>query len=176
MPQVVHDIEQVDEVTLLIGLHFSSRLSFKSHIDNVASTVGQRFYLLKQLHSQGLELKAQSVVCNALVVSKIVYACQSYYGYITESELGKLQSLLNRAHRLRLTEQKLNIKDHFEVADKRLFKRIVDNDQHCLNRFLRHKPLDYRRLRKRGHSFSLPVIKTEQHRMSFISRCLLKFM
>ncbi len=168
------DIEQVDDVKLL-GVHFNSRLSFKSHIDYVASVVAQRFYLLNQLRNQGLDLQAQRVVFNALVMSKIMYACQSYYGFMTESELSKLQSLLNRAYRLRLTEKKLSIKDDFDEADRRLFKQIVANDQHCLTRFLQHKPRDCMQLRKRGHTFVLPVLKTEQHRVSFIPRSLLKF-
>ena len=173
-PQVVYDIEQVEDVKLL-GVHFNSRLSFKLHIDYVASVVAQRFYLLNQLRSQGLDLQSQRIVFNALVMSKIMYACQSYHGHMTENELSKLQSLLNRAYRLRLTEQKLSIKDDFDEADRRLFMRIVNNDQHCLNRFLQHKPRVCRQLRKRGHTFALPVLKTEQHRVSFIPRCLLKF-
>ena len=88
-PQVVYDIEQVEDVKLL-GVHFNSRLSFKLHIDYVASVVAQRFYLLNQLRSQGLDLQSQRIVFNALVMSKIMYACQSYYGHMTESEISKL--------------------------------------------------------------------------------------
>ena len=70
-PQVVYDIEQVEDVKLL-GVHFNSRLSFKLHIDYVASVVAQRFYLLNQLRSQGLDLQSQRIVFNALVMSKIM--------------------------------------------------------------------------------------------------------
>ena len=134
----MYDIEQVEDVKLL-GVHFNSRLSFKLHIDYVASVVAQRFYLLNQLRSQGLDLQSQRIVFNALVMSKIMYACQSYYGHMTECELSKLQSLLNRAYRLRLTEQKLSIKDVFDEADRRLFMRVVNNDQHC---YLSHSLLE----------------------------------
>ena len=48
-------------------MHFSSRLSFRVHVNNVISVVNQRFYAMKLLRAQGLNDFGQTVVFNALI-------------------------------------------------------------------------------------------------------------
>ena len=67
IPPPVNGIEQVESVKLL-GVTFNSRFSFTSHIDFIAATCSQRFYLLKQMRSQGLDKIGEQIIFNALVV------------------------------------------------------------------------------------------------------------
>jgi hypothetical protein len=50
------------------------------HIDYIYSAANQRFHPIKQLQHQGLSKAGSEYVLNALVLSKLLYACQSFYG------------------------------------------------------------------------------------------------
>ena len=149
--------------------------SFAGHIDYICSAANQRFYLIKQLQHQGLSKAGSDIVFNALVLSKVLYACQSFYGYLRESDIARLQALLNKAYRYRLTNNKYLIQELYERADYRLFRQICNNSNHCLHRLLSSKPEVDMPLRDRGHCYSLPLAKTEQHKNSFIVRCLYEY-
>lgn len=80
VPDPICNIRQVDSVKLL-GVIFNNHLSFTGHIDYICSAANQRFHPIKQLQHQGLSKAGSEIVFNALVLSKVLYACQSFYGH-----------------------------------------------------------------------------------------------
>lgn len=174
IPDALPSIEQVDDIKLL-GIHFNSKLNFASHIVHVASAVSQRFYLLGQLKLQGLNKKCLEVVFNAIVLGKMTYASQSFYGFLNENELNKLQKLLRKAHRLGFITNELNIREIYEDANFKLFRQITKNPDHALFPFIPGKARSNSDLRPRGHTYELPVTKTDRYKSTFLVRSLYQY-
>ena len=70
LPKPIDGIEQVQSAKLL-GVIFQSTFSFVDHILKICS---QRIFLLKQLRDQGLPLRNLHTVCQAIVLSRLLYA------------------------------------------------------------------------------------------------------
>ena len=174
MPHPAFNIEQVGEVSLL-GVHFNHNLNFDCHINHVLQTVSQRLYLMQQLRFQGMSPKCLKIVFDSLVVSKVTYACSSYSGYLTENSVSKLQSICNKAYRYNMIDAKIDIRELFRSADYNLFKKMINNREHCLHAFLPDIVNRHMYLRKRGHNYELPLAKNEQHKSSYLVRCFYDF-
>jgi hypothetical protein len=174
-PPSLNCIEQVDCVKLL-GVLFTDKLSFTPHIDAVLSTISQRFYLLSHLRRQGLNMHGLSIVFTALILSKILYACQSFSGHLNESDINRLQSCLNKAHRWGYTNTPIIITELFEQRNFKLFQQILKDSQHCLHQLIpAERAMHGRSLRLRGHPYQLPLIKFEMLKSAYINKCLFDF-
>ena len=115
------------------------------------------------------------IICNALILSKIVYACSAYSGYLRECDLHKLQSICNKAHRFGFATRKIDINEHLEIVDYKLFQKIKNNQEHCLHPLLPKRMRNYMQLRDQGHPDDLLLATTEQHKSSYLVRCLYQF-
>ena len=93
----------MNEVKLL-RVWFNNHLSFSVHVDHVLSTVSQRMYLLNRLRRPGLDPCGLNIVFNALIISKLSYACQDYSGFLSSTDIGRLQASLNKAHKFKLSK------------------------------------------------------------------------
>jgi hypothetical protein len=94
-------MEQVNKVKLL-GVWFNSHMAFSVRVDHVLSTISQPMYLLNRLRRQGLDSFGLHVVFNALVISKLTYACQAFSGFLS-SDVCRLQASLNKATKIKLS-------------------------------------------------------------------------
>jgi hypothetical protein len=54
---------------------------------NIYMPINICFYLLNGLRSQGPNSFGLNVVFNALVISKLTYACQAFSGFLSSSDL-----------------------------------------------------------------------------------------
>jgi Reverse transcriptase (RNA-dependent DNA polymerase) len=80
VPDPTCNIRQVDSVKLL-GVIFNNHISFTGHIDYICSAANQRCHPIKQLQHQGLSKAGSEIVFIALVLSKVLYTCQSFYDH-----------------------------------------------------------------------------------------------
>jgi len=80
IPSPIANIEQVDCVKLL-GVYFSDNLPFCSHANHLPTALNHRFYLLSQLHCQGLVMHGLQTEFKSIILSKIIYACQSFLAF-----------------------------------------------------------------------------------------------
>jgi hypothetical protein len=148
--------EQVNVVKLL-GDCFNCRLSFNGHVDNVLSIVNQRFYLIiNQLRKRGLDSNGLNIVFNSLVLTRLTYACQAFSGCLSEFDLNRLQSCLNKACRWKLCSARHDIRDTFKRADNRLFTQIISDCDHCLHCLPDARNSHGRYMRTRGQQYTLP--------------------
>jgi hypothetical protein len=99
-----------------------THLSFRVHFNNVISAVNQRFYLMKLLCALGLNDFDLSVVFNALMSPKILFASQAFTGQLHVDELDSLQRCLIQAFEWGFTPIKHDIMELFELTDYKLFK------------------------------------------------------
>ena len=86
------------------------------------------FYLLKQLKI--LNQAAMYIVFPSLVLNKIIYAVQSYSGYLLEQQIDRLQAMLNKAKKLSLVSVLYNLCKILENQDyrKKRNKTILSGD------------------------------------------------
>ena len=120
MPTAIDGIDQSDCVKLL-GITFNDKLSFLPHVNSILSAVSQRFYLLGQLRRQGLDMRGLDIVFKAIILYKILYACQSFYGFLSQTDIDKFQACLNKAYRFGFTYTPINIHEILEKRDEKLF-------------------------------------------------------
>ena len=175
LPAPIPEIEQVKTLKFL-GVLLTSNLSMDNHVKLIMSTISQRFYLLSQLKKQGLPMPALNIVFHALIISRLEYALPCFYGFLSESNISQINAALRKARRWGLTDLDLTISDIAELADQRLFNKMLA-DTHCLNHLLPSvSPASSRyNLRPRGHDFILPSVKTARHMNSFVMRTLFKY-
>ena len=68
---------------MLLGTVISSSLSvIRDHVDYILTVSSQRLYLLNKLKHAGLNLKALTVMFQAIVVSRVSYALPAWYGHL----------------------------------------------------------------------------------------------
>ena len=88
---------------------------------------------------------------------------------------GSISKFFKRAFRFGYTNNLYVMAEVIRNRDSNLWNTIIDTvtPSHPLYQLL--PPKKQRFLRKRGHDFILPVVKTERFKRSFINRCLFNF-
>ena len=82
MPPPLDDTEQLDCCKLL-GVIFQSNFKMDSHIQFVLSQCAQKMYVLKLLRHRGLPDAQLSVIANAVIVSRLLYALSAWGGFLS---------------------------------------------------------------------------------------------
>ena len=139
-------------------------------------SVSQRFFLFKQLKIRHLNQAALDIVFHSLVLNKITYASQSFSGYLLKQHIDRLQAILNKAKKWGLVFVFHNVRDILENQDYRLFRQILSNPQHSLNRPTIIPPVRSSSTfgtRDRGHPYEMPGCKYNLHMQFFVNRCSL---
>ena len=167
------DIVMVNEVKLL-GIIFTSKLTFHKYVNDVLSVCNQRFYLLKLLRNQGMPLDALDTVYHALVVNRIGYCLSAWGGFLITYGENRINVLFKRAKRYGFTDTIYNVVGLRENADQTLFK-CIQVANHCLNSILPPVRSSLFESRSRGHDFCLPTCITDAYRKSYLPRCLFSF-
>ena len=164
-------IERVDSAKLL-GVFVDRALSFHEHVEHIAKSCNQRFYLLQQMRKQGLNADCLKILFHSIVLSKMLYALSAWGGYISGENESRLNKVLRKAKRYGYTDSVLTFSKLLEQSDEQLFSRVVCSN-HCLFHLLeKDKSLFHMSLRPRGHSFDLPRYRYNLTRKSFIYRNL----
>lgn len=166
-------IEQLSSVKLL-GIILQANLSFSSHVNYILSIINQRYFLLNQLRHQGLHISKLDVIFQAIVVSRVMYALPSFAGFLTAHDIARVNAALKKARRWQISEKIHTVEELIARADKKLFKR-AQFFGHCIHQLLPPLREDKYQLRKRGHPFLLPLVKTNLFKNSFINRCIYNY-
>ena len=89
MPPPLDDTEQLDCCKLL-GVIFQSNFKMDSHIQFVLSQCAQKMYVLKLLRHRGLPDAQLSVIANAVIVSRLLYALSAWGGFLSVELVNKI--------------------------------------------------------------------------------------
>jgi hypothetical protein len=171
LPTLPH-IERITEAKLL-GVVFSSTLHFDAHVNFVLKVCNQRSYLLRKFRDQGLSSAQLNIVFDAIILSRIMYASQSWSGFVSSELAGRIDSFFRRMFRYGLCQNLYSFCELADFRDLTLFNEIrhSNNCIHCLLPSEKSLAIP---LRPRGHNFLLPMSKTNLHKHSFVTRCLYK--
>jgi hypothetical protein len=92
------------------------------HVNSIVSAVNQIFYLLKLSRAEILISLELSVVFNALVLVKSVYASPAFSDHLKLNESNRIQSYLDKAFEWGFTIFEYNINEMFDLADNNFLK------------------------------------------------------
>ena len=156
----------------ILGVIFDEHLSFQSHISEVIKNCSQTLFALRTMRQHGLDNKSLMQVFSAKILTKITYACPSWWGFISTSSRQQLESFLNKAIKFGYyPPNHSNFAQIVETQECNLFHSIASNSNHCLYHLLPPKKQTNYDLRRRGHDFILPL----KDDCNFIERCLFKY-
>jgi hypothetical protein len=167
------DVELVDQAKLL-GILITNNLHFDSHINFILKTCNQRSYLVRKFRDQGLSTEQLTMVFEALVLSRLMYASQSWAGFLTQELVGRIDAFLRRMYRYGLCQKYCCFTELSDLRDLALFNSVTKSNN-CINCLLPPIKTNAASLRPRGHNFSLPKCDYNLYKSSFLIRCLYKF-
>jgi len=95
-PNILSNVERVLVVRLL-GIYLMDTLSMSEHVQQSIKVCNQRLYLLCQLKNMGMSCDCLTVVFDAIVLSKLLYASPAWFGFISVEHLNLIQKLLDKS-------------------------------------------------------------------------------
>jgi hypothetical protein len=145
---------------------FSSSLHFDVHVNFVLKVYNQLSYLLWNLRNQGLSIAQLNIVFDAVSLSRIMYASQSWSGFVSCELADRIDASFRRMFRYGLCQNFYNFRELTNVRDLTLFNEIrhYNNCIHCL--LPSEKSLTVP-LRPRGLNFLLPMCKKNIYKHPF---------
>ena len=168
MPPTNPGITRVTSLRIL-GVVVDDKLNFSEHVDSTVSKCSQALFALRMMRQHGMPSQSLLTIFRSTLVSKLQYACQSWWGFLTKGSLNKMDGFLRRSKKLGYCKVELPDVTHlFEAADTSLFKRVACNPEHVLYPLLPPQRQSIYNLRKRAHNFSL----THKDDRNFINRML----
>ena len=98
MPTPLNAIDQVQSAKLL-GVILNSDLKFIHHVKYLLGQCSQKLYLLKLIRNQGLDRDSMTMICNAIIISRIQYVQSSWGGFLTADLACQINALFKRLFR-----------------------------------------------------------------------------
>ena len=173
-PPPLSDISRTSNIKIL-GVTISNNLSVSEHITNTISKCSQTLYALTILRAHGLSDTALQSVYRSVVVARLSYACNAWWGFATSTDRQRLAGFVRRAVRRGFClPDLLNIEDQVSDMDDKLFHCILRDKHHVLHQLLPPERTDCGYcLRPRRHDLTL-TNKTRLEEQNFIFRLVYK--
>ena len=174
-PSPISDVQRVTELKCL-GIILSTNFSFSSHISNVISSCSSNLFALRTLRSRGMSNQLLNRVFQATTLSKLLYASQFWYGFLTMCDRERLENFLKRSQKAGFYINDLTFNEMCLKADVNLFYSLQTNHNHLLRSLLpsmNHHNYETRR----NFSNRTYIIQTKRSALNdknFITRMILK--
>ena len=128
-----------------------------NNVDDILNSCASNLFAMRMLRAKGLSNELLYIIFKATILSKLTYASQFWWGFLTASEIERLEAFLRRASRCSFYDGSSTFSDLAKGADCKLFNSIVNNNEHVLFPLLPPvKNNSSYRLRPRPHNFTLP--------------------
>jgi len=151
-----------------------SNFCCEEHIKYILSVCSQRVYLMKLLRVKGLPPPQLQHICQALIISRILYAVSAWGGFLSDELKNRINGFFLRLYRYGYTPALVDMEQLLRDADKTLFCKAL-KDVHCLHHLLPQLKTPHIQLRPANHNYHLPICKYELYKRSFIVRSLFSF-
>ena len=163
---------RVTEIKIL-GVTVTNHMSVGGHVTNILQSCARSMYALRVLRSHGLSNTDLQTVFRAVVVSKLTYASPAWIGFTTATERQRINNFLDRCIRAGYSRE-YKFSELCELADSRLFSKIIYNQEHLLYAFLPPESTARQThdLRPRRHCYSLPIKGLKLNCSNFVTRLL----
>ncbi|MFZ2538045.1 MAG: reverse transcriptase domain-containing protein [Oscillospiraceae bacterium] len=171
-PPILAGIERVETMNIL-GVQFQSNLTFRDHVDHLLAQCAQNMYALRTLKSQGLHSFKLWEVAQSVLLGKLTYASQVWWGMLDAESKARLDGALKKVVKQGLLPSPY--KSFSEICiglDKTLLQSILSNPNHVLHRLLPPVKTSVYNMRARPHNREVPSTKDALHSKTFLVRML----
>ena len=128
-------------------------------------------YAPRLLRSQGLHGRYLWDVTGAVLVSRMTYASQAWWGLINEGEKSQLGAIIAKAVKQGfLAPDQPTFQEICDSADASLFQSILQNPNHVLHQLLPPVKIQNYSLREWAHNREIPFTKSVTFRKTFIMK------
>ena len=176
--------DQIDRVDTfkLLGVIFSSDLSWASHVSYLLSKVSKRYYLIFQLVRVGVAQHDIIRIYCAIIRSVLEYACAVWHSGLTTAQSNDIERVQKRCLRIIFPELSYSDAlfvaglDRLSVRREQIVRDTFKNMQlpsHILHNLLPSKH-DHQFNSRDKYSYLLPVARTQRYVNSFIPYCIRK--
>lgn len=172
LPDCVPNIPRINEINIL-GVTFNSKLSVAKHIADIISKCNKDLYALKIYKHHGLSMNNCHKVFDAKILSKLLYAIQSWWGYANADDKSRISSFISRSAKFKMCNSHEDLSVLVNKREITLFNKILSNNMHVLHRFLPPTILHDHNLRPRRHNRQTLTL-TPMNCNNFINRMLLE--
>ena len=168
-PGQVQSIERKSELKILGVTFHENPLNWNTQFETMLRKAASRVYILRVCKYYGYSPKELSRLFNCLITPIFLYGVE-VWGTAGREYINRINKFMKRAFRNGYVDEYTPFEHIIKQRDHLLFNNIINNSEHCLYDLL--PPKRKRMLRNRKHNFTLPSIRTERFKQSFINRCL----
>ena len=166
----IPDVERVNEINIL-GVTFTSCMRVTTHLSSQIKKSLSNIYAIKILKSRGLEQRTTRTIFKAIVINKLLYAIQSWWGFTNTEERKRIQSFIKRSIRFGYCDPNTSFTNLVAQADDSLFIKL-QNPLHVLHHLLPTETTHGRNLRSTlGHNRTRSQL-TNNNKRHFITRMI----
>ena len=141
--------------------------------ENMLSKASSRLYILRVCKYYGFSLQELTLLFDSLIMSLFTYAIEVWASAHYSKYLSHIDKFCKRALRYGYTSKYTPIMDVIRMKDRLLWDEITSDSANPLHELLPAQRA--RSLRKRGHNYILPPVRTERFKRCFFNRCLFEF-
>ena len=173
IPSEIKDVERVTELKCL-GVTLTSNFSFSPHISLIISSCSRNLFALHTLRSKGLSNSLLNTVFQSTTLNKLLYASQSWWGFLNTNEKERLEAHLRRATKAGFYTNNNSFDELCLSADIKLFNTIEADPNHLLATLLppvtKHQYST--RINVAGKNYDLPAKRLALTDRNFIPRMI----
>ena len=135
------------------------------------SKATSRLYILRVCKYYGYSLQELTLLFDSLIMSLFTYAIEVWASAHYSKYLSHIDKFCKRALRYGYTSKYTPIMDVIKMKDRLLWDEITSDSANPLHEFLPAQRA--RSLRKRGHNYILPPVRTERFKRCFFNSVFL---
>ena len=143
LPPCLNGIERVKTLKIL-GVTLSDKLDMSKHINNILSTNVACLQRIRNIKAHGASQDIISYVYSALILSRMLYASQAWWGFARKQDFQRLEKFIKRSQKWGYySSNVLELSETSRNMDMRLFQAIQSDTYHKLAHLL-PPPADHR--------------------------------
>lgn len=173
LPEPVDGIIRKSELKLLGVTVNEDPCNWDVQFENMLSKASSRLYILRVCKYYGFSLQELTLLFDSLITSLFTYAIEVWASAHYSKYLSHIDKFCKRALRYGYTSKYTPITDVIRMKDRLLWEEITSDSANPLHELLPAQRA--RSLRKRGHNYILPPVRTERFKRCFLNRCLFEF-
>ena len=173
LPEPVDGIIRKSELKLLGVTVNEDPCNWDVQFENMLSKASSRLYILRVCKYYGFSLQELALLFDSLIMSLFAYATEVLASAHYCKYLSHIDKFCKRALRYGYTSKYTPIMDVIKMKDRLLWEEINSDSANPLHELLPAQRA--RSLRKRGHNYILPPVRTERFKRCFFNRCLFEF-
>jgi hypothetical protein len=159
-----------------LGVTLTHNLSMSVHVNETLAACANTLFALRTLRAHGLPPPALHAIFQATALAKLTYTPPAWWGLTLATDRDRLEGFIRRAVKFGFcSDSTPTIAELCEVADDRLFRNILTNEDHILHALLPPKRIKIHPTRSRGaHGRELPAKQSTLDESDFLTRLLFK--